>query len=138
VLNANYIRKKLENYYYLPYKQDCLHEVVLSDKKQIVYNNINANDIAKRLIDYKLHPPTIYFPLNVPGAIMIEPTETESKKNLDYLCLSLIEIAIEAIENPKIIKNAPCYSNITRPDEVQALKKPILTWKKNYNGHAPL
>jgi glycine dehydrogenase subunit 2 len=128
VLNANYVKAKIKHVYHLPYIEDCLHEVVISDKKQKLYAGVTALDIAKRLMDYNIHPPTIYFPLNVPGAIMIEPTETESKYTLDYLCDILIRIANEVKNNPDIVKEAPHITVNSRPDEAKAVKKPILTW----------
>jgi len=128
VLNANYVKAKIRKSYHLPYTEDCLHEVVISDKKQKLYAGITALDIAKRLMDYNIHPPTIYFPLNVSGAIMIEPTETESKDTLDYLCDILIRIADEVKNNPEVVKEAPHVTVNSRPDEAKAVKNPILTW----------
>ena len=127
VLNANYVKAKLKSNYNLPYISDCLHEVVFDDKIQQL-NDISTIDIAKRLIDYGIHPPTIYFPLIVSGALMIEPTESESKESLDKMCDAFISIAIESIENPKIIKSAPNNTLLSRLDEVYAIKKPILKW----------
>jgi len=137
VLNANYIRSKLKDLYHLPYQTDSLHEVVISDKKQKAQSNITALDISKRIMDFKVHPPTIYFPLNVPGAIMIEPTETEGKDEIDYLCSVLTIIANEAKNNPEIIRTAPHNTDVIRPDEIEAVKKPILTWNQYQEGHAP-
>jgi glycine dehydrogenase subunit 2 len=134
VLNSNYIRSKIKHAYHIPYKNASLHEIVISDKKQKSYANITALDIAKRLMDYNIHPPTIYFPLNVPGAIMIEPTETESKDTLDYLCDILIRIADEVKNHPDIVKNAPHITINSRPDEAAAVKNPIL---HGYRGHTP-
>jgi glycine dehydrogenase subunit 2 len=128
VLNANYVKARIRKAYHLPYIEDCLHEVVISDKKQKLYAGITALDIAKRLMDYNIHPPTIYFPLNVPGAIMIEPTETESKDTLDDLCNILIRIADEVKNNPEVVKEAPHITINSRPDEASAVKNPILTW----------
>jgi len=127
VLNANYIRAKLNKEYHIPYKNDSLHEIILSDKKQKDIGNITAMDIAKRLTDYNIHPPTIYFPSNIPGAIMIEPTESESINDLDYLCYVFLKIAQEVKDNPSIVKNAP--QNRSRLDEKQAIKNPILKWE---------
>lgn len=126
VINANYLRHKLKDYYHLPYENDCLHEVVLSDKWQQEYG-VSALDISKRLIDYGVHPPTMYFPLVVKGALMIEPTETESFYDLDYLANALIKVAMEAKENPSLVKNAPHNTRLARIDEVKAAREPKLT-----------
>lgn len=128
VLNANYIRKKLLPYYYLPYKSDCLHEVVFSDAYQ---QNLGVStlDIAKRLIDYGIHPPTIYFPLNVKGALMIEPTETESLYDLERMIEAFIDVAKEANDKPEILKNAPHNTSLNRLDEAKAARNPVLTYQ---------
>ncbi|HWZ12979.1 MAG TPA: aminomethyl-transferring glycine dehydrogenase subunit GcvPB [Acidobacteriaceae bacterium] len=128
VLNANYIRAKLEGTYDLPYKTATLHEVVFSDKKQ-TKNGIKTGDIAKRLIDYGFHPYTTSFPLIVPGALMIEPTESESKEELDLFVDAMQQIAREAEENPQVILDAPLSTRVSRLDEVTAARKPILRWK---------
>lgn len=128
VLNANYVKKKLADYYHLPFSQTCMHECVFSDKKQSVFG-IKTMDIAKRLMDYGFHPPTVYFPLIVAGALMIEPTETESKDTIDQFIEAMIEIAKECQENPELVKTAPHLSHVKRIDEVKAVKEPILTWK---------
>lgn len=130
VLNANYIKKKLTDYYHLPYDTPSMHECVFSDKKQ-EEKGITTMDIAKRLIDYGFHPPTIYFPLVVHGAIMIEPTESESKESLDRFIEAMISIAKEAMDNPDIVKKAPSLSPITRADEVKAAKDLRLKYEKN-------
>jgi len=129
LLNANYIRVSLEHYYDIPFPQSCMHEVVLSDKKQKKYG-ITTVDIAKRLIDKGFHPPTIYFPLVVPGAMMIEPVETESKQNIDRFINAMIEISVEAKENPDMLKEAPLTAPIRRLDEVFAARKPVLTFRE--------
>ncbi len=129
VLNANYLRKKLEGIYHIPYKSPTLHEFVLSDKG-FQEMNITTLDIAKRLIDYGFHPPTIYFPLIVHGALMIEPTETEGKRELDLFVSAMLEIAREAKENPEVLKNAPHITPTGRLDEVLAAKKLVLRWKR--------
>jgi len=129
VLNANYIMEKLKKYYTLPYDRTCKHEFVLSADKQKNIG-VSALDIAKRLIDYGFHPPTVYFPLIVKEALMIEPTETESKENLDRFIEAMIKIADEAAENPETVKNAPSTTVIGRLDEVKAARNPILRWKK--------
>jgi glycine dehydrogenase subunit 2 len=125
VLNANYIKEKLKPYFYLPYDRPSMHECVFSDKFQNTYK-INTLDMAKRLIDFGFHPPTIYFPLVVPGAIMIEPTETESKEQLDLFIAAMQTIAKEAKEKPEIFENSPERSKVTRLDEITAARKPCL------------
>ncbi len=128
VLNANYIRKKLEDVYELPYKTPTLHEVVFSDRRQTV-NGVRTGDIAKRLIDYGFHPYTTAFPLIVPGALMIEPTESESREELDLFVDAMRQVAREAEENPELILNAPHSTRISRLDETAAARKPVLRWK---------
>ncbi len=128
VLNANYIRKKLEDLYELPYKTASMHEVVFSDKRQVA-NGVKTGDIAKRLIDYGFHPYTVSFPLIVHGALMIEPTESESREELDLFIDAMRAIAREVEENPEIVKTAPHSTRVSRLDEVQAARKPILRWK---------
>ncbi len=130
VINANYIRTKLKNYYHIPHDVICMHEYVFTDKNQHEYN-VNTLDIAKRLIDYGFHPPTIYFPLVVKQALMVEPTETESKETLDNFINAMICIADEAKNNPDLLKNAPLNAKITRVDEVTAARNPILKWKRD-------
>jgi len=128
VLNSNYMKNKLvkSGKYELPYKELRKHEFVLSCEKLKQEKNIRALDVAKRLLDYGLHPPTIYFPLIVKEALMIEPTESESKYELDKYINALIKIADE---NPEIIKNAPNNTSVKRVDDVGATKNPVLTWK---------
>ena len=128
MLNANYIRKKLEDVYELPYKTPSMHEVVFSDKRQAA-NGVKTGDIAKRLIDYGFHPYTVSFPLIVHGALMIEPTESESREELDLFIDAMRAIAREAEENPELVKTAPHSTRVSRLDEVQAARKPILRWK---------
>lgn len=128
VLNANYIRAKLEDLYELPYKTPSMHEVVFSDKRQ-ARNGIKTGDIAKRLIDYGFHPYTTSFPLIVPGALMIEPTESESREELDLFIDAMRQIAREADENPAVILAAPHSTRVSRLDETGAARKPILRWK---------
>jgi glycine dehydrogenase subunit 2 len=128
VLNANYIRKKLEDVYDLPYKTPTLHEVVFSDRRQTT-RGVRTGDIAKRLIDYGFHPYTTAFPLIVPGALMIEPTESESKEELDLFVDAMRQVAREAEENPELILNAPHSTRISRLDETAAARKPVLRWK---------
>jgi glycine dehydrogenase subunit 2 len=128
VLNANYIRKKLEDVYELPYKTPSMHEVVFSDKRQAA-RGVKTGDIAKRLIDYGFHPYTVSFPLIVPGALMIEPTESESLEELDLFIDAMRSIAREVEESPELVKTAPHSTRVSRLDEVQAARKPILRWK---------
>jgi len=130
VLNANYVMNKLKDHYYLPIDQVCKHEFVLGgliNKK----NNISTLDVAKRLLDYGYHPPTVYFPLIVSEAIMIEPTETESKETLDGFIDTMIKIAQEADENPELLKSAPHNTPVRRIDEAKAARNLILKWEKN-------
>ena len=129
VLNANYLMEKLKRYYDLPYDRTCMHEFVISAKRQKEHG-VSAADIAKRLIDYGFHPPTVYFPLIVKEALMIEPTETESKETLDRFAEAMTNIAIEADNNPEVIKNAPYSAPLKRLDEVKAAKDLILRWEK--------
>ncbi|MBF0492887.1 MAG: aminomethyl-transferring glycine dehydrogenase subunit GcvPB [Deltaproteobacteria bacterium] len=129
VLNANYMKARLKNHYHLAYEQPCMHECVFSDKRQQEFG-IKTMDIAKRLMDYGYHPPTVYFPLVVPGALMIEPTETESLETLDLFCDALIKIAEEAKSNPDILHEAPHVTSHQKLDEVRAVKNPILKWEK--------
>ncbi len=128
VLNANYIRKKLEGVYDLPYSTPTMHEVVFSDRLQNP-KGIRTGDIAKRLIDYGFHPYTVSFPLVVHGALMIEPTESESKEELDLFIDAMKSIAEEAEQHPEIIAEAPHNTRISRLDETMAARKPVLRWK---------
>jgi len=125
ILNANYLLSLLKDDYELPYNRICAHEFVLSSKK---FGEKSALNIAKRLMDYGFHPPTIYFPLIVREALMIEPTETESKETLERFALALRNIAREIKENPNIVKGAPYTKSIGRLDEVAAARKPNLRW----------
>ena len=127
VLNANYIRARLEGEYDLPNKQRSLHEVVFSE--EALANDCHTLDVAKRLIDYGYHPPTIYFPLVVHGALMIEPTETESKQTIDEFCDALLAIAAEAKSDPQLLKQAPVRAKVKRLDEATAARKPKLRWE---------
>jgi glycine dehydrogenase subunit 2 len=127
VLNANYLRVLLQDVYTLAYDRTCMHEFVLSGKRQRAAG-VRTLDIAKRLIDFNYHPPTIYFPLIVEEAIMVEPTETESKETLEAFADAMRQIAREADENPDIIRSAPHYRVVGRLDEVTAARRPILRW----------
>ena len=129
VLNANYIRRKLEDLYELPYPTPSMHEVVFSDKRQ-AKNGVRTGDIAKRLIDYGFHPYTVSFPLIVPGALMIEPTESESREELDLFVDAMRQIAREVEENPQLVLDAPHSTRVARLDETTAARKPILRWRK--------
>jgi len=129
VINANYIRARLKDHYELAYETPCMHESVFSDRKQSAFG-VKTLDIAKRLIDYGFHPPTIYFPLIVSGALMIEPTETESRHSIDSFCDAMIAIAKEAEENPELLKEAPKNVRFRRLDEVRAARQPRLKWTK--------
>ena len=127
VLNANYIKAQLKNEYHLPYPGPSLHECVFNDKEQLKHG-VKTLDIAKMLIDYGFHPPTVYFPLIVKGALMIEPTESESKETLDQFIEAMQSIAKEAEQNPKIFHDAPYLPKVSRPDEARAARKPVLRW----------
>ena len=129
VANANYLRKLLEPYYDLPYQSRSMHECVFSDARQ-AKNGVRTGDIAKRLIDYGFHPYTVSFPLIVHGALMIEPTETESKQELDLFAEAMISIAQEAEENPDLVRSAPHSTRTGRVDEVTAARKPIVRWTR--------
>jgi glycine dehydrogenase subunit 2 len=129
VLNANYVRKSLEGDYHLKYTTPSMHECVFSDKFQ-KESGVTNLDIAKRLIDYGVHPPTMSFPLIVHGALMIEPTETESRRDLDIFIDAMKAIAKEARENPEILRTAPHVTYVSRLDEVAAAKFPLLRWEK--------
>jgi glycine dehydrogenase subunit 2 len=128
VLNANYLRKKLEPYYDLPYNAPNMHEVVFSDDRQAKLG-VRTGDIAKRLIDYGFHPYTVSFPLIVHGALMIEPTETEGKRELDQFADALISIAREVETDPELVRTAPHSTRTSRVDEVAAARRPVLRWK---------
>ena len=128
VLNANYVMEKLKSYYDISYDRICMHEFVLSAQRQ-KKEDVSAMDISKRLIDFGFHPPTTYFPLIVKEALMIEPTETESRETLDEFIEAMIQIAKEAEEEPDKVQNAPHKSPIGRLDETKAARKPKLRWQ---------
>ncbi len=132
LINANYLRKKLSPYLEIPYGDKCMHEFVVS-AKTFKSNGIRALDIAKRLLDYGFHAPTIYFPLIVEEALMIEPTETETKDTLDEFVAAMIKILDEAEKSPELLKNAPHTTPVSRLDEVQAARKPNLCWRKDFS-----
>jgi glycine dehydrogenase subunit 2 len=129
VLNANYMKEQLAEYFELPFKQACMHEFVLSRLKNNP-SGITTKQIAKRLLDFGVHPPTTYFPLIVPEAMMIEPTETESLESMEEYISALVHIAREAVENPEIIKTAPHTTPVRLLDEVGAARNPVVTWQK--------
>jgi glycine dehydrogenase subunit 2 len=128
VLNANYVLARLKEAYELPFDRLCMHEFVLSARNLKRQHGITALDVAKRLMDYGFHPPTIYFPLIVPEALMVEPTETETKETLDAFCEAMLAIASEAAEEPELLREAPHDRPVGRLDEVQAVKRPILKY----------
>ncbi|HIV81364.1 MAG TPA: aminomethyl-transferring glycine dehydrogenase subunit GcvPB [Candidatus Salinicoccus merdavium] len=127
VLNANYIMRGLEDKFELPFTQHCKHEFVISGNKQ-KKQGVTTLDIAKRLMDFDIHPPTVYFPLIVDEALMIEPTETESKETLDHFIDTMNQIADETENNQDIIHSAPHKTSVKRLDETTASRKPVLRW----------
>lgn len=129
VLHANYLRVRLAPYYEIPYDRVCKHEFVASGVRQRRERGVTTKDIAKRLLDYGFHAPTVYFPLIVEEAIMIEPTETESLQTLDAFTEAMIAIHREAEENPEVVKTAPHTTPVRRLDEVRAARLPDLRWK---------
>jgi len=128
VLNANYLRRKLESHFELPHGAPTMHECVFSDERQ-AKNGVRTGDIAKRLIDCGFHPYTVSFPLIVRGALMIEPTETESKRELDLFVDAMIQVAREADTEPDTVRMAPHSTRTSRVDEVTAARKPVVRWK---------
>jgi len=128
VLNANYVLARLKDAYDLSFDRLCMHEFVLSAKSLKRDHGSTALDVAKRLMDYGFHPPTIYFPLIVPEALMIEPTETETKETLDAFCDAMLAIAREAAESPELLKEAPHSRPVRRLDEVRAAKNPVVRY----------
>jgi len=129
VLNANYVRKNLEDLYEIPYNRICMHEFVLSASRQ-AEKGVTALDLAKNLIDRGYHPPTVYFPLIVKEAMMIEPTETESPETLDSFIEAMRDLAKLAENSPEALKNAPRNTYVTRLDEVKAARNPVLRWSR--------
>ena len=128
ILNANYIKHHLRDVYDLPYDEPILHEVVFSSRRQ-TRNDLTVMDLAKRLMDYGFHPPTVAFPLIVQGALMIEPSETESRQELDQFIQAMRCIAEEAETDPDLLKQAPHSTRVSRLDEVRAARRPVLRWK---------
>ncbi|MGZ4258631.1 MAG: aminomethyl-transferring glycine dehydrogenase subunit GcvPB [Gaiellaceae bacterium] len=135
VLNANYLLARLRDAYELPYDRLCMHEFVLSARRLKRDHGIQALDVAKRLMDYGFHPPTVYFPLVVPEALMIEPTESEAKETLDAFIDAMLAIAHEAATEPELVKDAPHHRPVRRLDEVRAVKHMVL--KFAFEGHEP-
>ncbi|MDO8137252.1 MAG: aminomethyl-transferring glycine dehydrogenase subunit GcvPB [Candidatus Brocadiales bacterium] len=133
VLNANYLKKKLSQHYDIPYPEGCMHEFVLSGRRQKRLG-VTTMDIAKRLLDYGFYAPTIYFPLIVEEALMIEPTETESRETLDDFAQALVSIAEEAEKQPELVKGAPHNTPVRRLDEVKAARQLDLRWSFTGDG----
>ncbi|HHL40909.1 MAG TPA: glycine dehydrogenase subunit 2 [Deltaproteobacteria bacterium] len=130
ILSANYLKERLKKTYHLPYDEPCMHECVFSDKRLTPYG-VTTMDVAKRLMDYGFHPPTVYFPLVVQGALMVEPTETESPETLDDFIEAMEAIAAEAEKDPRLLKNAPHTTYVARVDETTAARRPLLSfWEK--------
>jgi glycine cleavage system P protein (glycine dehydrogenase) subunit 2 len=128
VLNANYMLARLKGVYDLPFDRLCMHEFVLSARGLKREHGISATDVAKRLMDYGFHPPTVYFPLVVPEALMIEPTETEARETLDAFCDAMLAIAREAADEPETVREAPHSRPVRRLDEVRAVKQPVVKY----------
>jgi len=128
VLNANYLRARLRGTYHLPYETPSLHECVFSDRNLQDYD-VHTLDVAKRLLDYGFYAPTIYFPLVVKGALMIEPTETETKETLDQFADAMLAIAEEARRDPARVREAPHSTRLARLDETRAARRPVLRWR---------
>jgi glycine dehydrogenase subunit 2 len=129
VLNANYLLARLKEAYELPFDRLCMHEFVLSARGLKREHGVSALDVAKRLMDYGFHPPTIYFPLIVPEALMIEPTESEAKETLDAFCEAMLAIAREAKDDPQLVHEAPHDRPVRRLDEVRAAKQPVVRFQ---------
>jgi glycine dehydrogenase subunit 2 len=127
LLTANYVRARLEKHYQIAYPERSMHECVFSDHLQ-EQRGVHTGDIAKRLIDYGFHPYTVSFPMIVHGALMIEPTETEPKQELDAFCDALIAIAEEIEKDPDTVRSAPHLTRTSRVDEVKAARKPKVRW----------
>jgi glycine dehydrogenase subunit 2 len=128
VLNARYLWARLKDHYLVPVGRPCMHEVVLSDVQLEKQTGVKTLDVAKRLLDYGYHAPTVYFPLVVPGALMIEPTETETKETLDEFVGAMLAILKEAHETPNVVKEAPHHTVVGRMDEARAARQPRLRW----------
>lgn len=135
VLNARYLADKLKDTFHKPYDSDCMHEVILSHKNQTA-SGVHTLDIAKRLIDYGFHPPTIYFPLVVEGAMLVEPTESVGRADMDAFIDAMKNIDRESREDPQLVINAPHSTRIGRLDEAAAARKPVLRWKPEGDASA--
>jgi glycine dehydrogenase subunit 2 len=133
VLNANYLRVLLGEEWHVAYDRSCMHEVVISDKS-LKNTGVTTLDVAKRLLDHGFHPPTVYFPLVVKGAMLIEPTETESKQTLDEFVAAMSAIKAEAEADPEKVKTAPHLTRLRRLDETRAARKPVLRWTPGQNA----
>ena len=142
VLNANYLAAKLKDVLPLAYDTICMHEAIFSDRDLKKATGVQTLDLAKRLIDYGFHPPTVYFPLVVAGALMMEPTETETKQTLDWYIEAVREIVAESKRDPELVKKAPHDTRVARLDEARAARKPVLRWSKSHaeasTSHAKL
>ena len=136
VLNANYLRTRLGETWHVPYDTACMHEVVISDR-HLKQTGVTTMDVAKRLMDYGFHPPTVYFPLVVRGAMLIEPTETESMQTLDEFVEVMQAISDEASSEPELVKTAPQVTRLRRLDETRAARKPVLRWTAPETPHEP-
>lgn len=134
VLNANYLLARLRPFFDVPYDRVCMHEFVLSGRRQKAQHGVSTRDLAKRLLDYGFHAPTIYFPLIVDEAIMIEPTETESRQTLDAFADALVRVAEECATDPEMVRTAPHQTPVTRLDEVAAARNPNLRWRPPAEG----
>jgi len=137
VLNANYVLARLKDVYELPFDRLCMHEFVLSARSLKRDHGVSALDVAKRLMDFGFHPPTIYFPLVVPEALMIEPTETEAKETLDAFAGALVQIAREARDDPELIRTAPHGRPVGRLDEVRAARQPVVRYRFEAHDEQP-
>ncbi|MDP3062549.1 MAG: aminomethyl-transferring glycine dehydrogenase subunit GcvPB, partial [Chloroflexota bacterium] len=136
VLNANYLMHRLKGAYHLPYDRVCMHEAVFSARDQKA-RGVRALDIAKRLLDYGYHAPTMYFPLIVEEALMIEPTETESRETLDAFIEAMLAIAREVEQEPELVRGAPHTTPVSRLDEARAARQPDLRWSRPSSGRSP-
>ena len=133
ILNANYLRARLRGAFDLPYDGPSMHECVFSDRT-LTPHGVQTLDVAKRLLDFGFHPPTIYFPLVVKGALMIEPTETESRSTLDEFVAAMLAIAEEARTDPQTVRTAPHRTRLGRLDETRAARRPVLRWRPPVAG----
>ncbi|MDC1068199.1 aminomethyl-transferring glycine dehydrogenase subunit GcvPB [Candidatus Kapabacteria bacterium] len=132
VINANYLFRKIDKYFDVPFDDHCMHEFIISGNRQ-KKQGANTKDIGKRLLDYGFHAPTVYFPITVPEAMLIEPTETENKQNLDEFADAMISIAKEVEENPELVKTAPHSTHLRRLDEAKAARMLNISWR-NYKN----